>query len=63
VPAEARTCVLSVNTSNVTPRLIVISLPCNKRNAGAAGQNATATPAVMMPVRSVWLSPDFFSKE
>src|SRR5262245_44370101 len=49
--AIASACELSVNTLKLTPLLIVMSFPLSSSTAGAAGQNATATPAVMIPVR------------
>ena len=39
----------SVKTSNVTPLLMVTSLPFINRKTGAAGQKTAATPAVITP--------------
>ena len=42
---------------------MVMSLPFISSMTGAAGQKATATPAVMIPVLSAWLPPLFLLSE
>ena len=53
------TCSWSVKVSKIMPLFRFTSLPFIKRKTGAAGQNTTAAPAVIMPVRVAWLSPLF----